>query len=93
MPSLINHGEAIAFLRSIDDPVVEAVIQHAHSLIFTELSDNFTTDLDALLLYKILAALFRDRQGLVNFLSTEIPEIQTRTKSSEEHLALGTSGS
>jgi hypothetical protein len=55
----------------MNDPVTEAVIQHAHSLIFTELRDYFTADLDALLLYKILEAVFRDREGLVSLINSQ----------------------
>jgi hypothetical protein len=45
MSTLVNHAEAVAFLNSVRDPVVQAVIQQAHGLIFTDASDYFTTDL------------------------------------------------
>ncbi len=74
MARLINHAEAVAFWKSIPDPVVQALIQHAHGLIFTDASDAFTTDFDLLLFYKVLEALFRDREKLANFLTSEITE-------------------
>ncbi len=74
MSRLVNHAEAAAFLSSIHDPVVQALIQHAHGLIFTDASKYFTTDFDLLLFYRVLEALFRDREKLANFLTTEIPE-------------------
>lgn len=75
MPRLINHAEAVAFLDTIRDPVVQALIQHAHSLIFTDAAASFTRDFDLLLFYKVLEALFRDRKRLANFLATETTAI------------------
>jgi hypothetical protein len=74
MPKLINHAEAVAFWDTIEDPIVQAIIQHAHSLIFTDACEYFTTDFDALLFYKVLEALFRDRKRLANFLTMEVEE-------------------
>lgn len=72
MPKLINHVEAVAFLNTIDDPIVEALIQHAHGLIFTDASDYFTTDFDLLLFYRVLELVFRDRDRLANFLAPQL---------------------
>lgn len=74
MPALINHAEAVAFFETIPDPVVQALIQHAHSLIFTDASAYFTTDFDVLLFYRVLEALFRDRKTLGEFLNSGIPD-------------------
>jgi hypothetical protein len=84
MSRLVNHAEAVAFLSSIRDPVVQALIQHAHGLIFTDASDYFTTDFDLLLFYKVLEALFRDREKLAKFPTTEIPETFPVQQDSEE---------
>ncbi len=74
MPKLLNHAEAVAFLDSIRDPVVQALIQNAHTLIFTEASEYFTKDFDLLLFYKVLEALFRDRERLGKALLGQITE-------------------
>jgi hypothetical protein len=56
-----------------------SVIQHAHSLIFTDASAYFKNDFDALLFYRVLESLFRDRKRLANFLNTEVAEMQRQT--------------
>jgi hypothetical protein len=71
---LTHYKEAQDFLASIPDPIVQSLIQHAHSLLFTEASEYFTTDFDLLLFYKVLAALFRDRKMLAKALTGEMKE-------------------
>ncbi len=77
MPKLINHAEAVAFLNTVRDPVVESLIQHAHGLIFTDASDYFTNDFDLLLFYRVLELVFRDRERLANFLVPELHPMKT----------------
>jgi hypothetical protein len=68
MGKLINQEKAKAYWDTISDPIVRAVIQHAHSLLFTGPATNFEGEFDLLLFYKTLEALLHDRERLADFL-------------------------
>jgi hypothetical protein len=69
MGKLINHEKATAYLDTIEDPIVQSLIQHAYSKIFTENSMEFEGEFDLLLLFKILEAILRDREALARALT------------------------
>jgi hypothetical protein len=71
MGKLINHDKAKAYLDSIDDPVVQALIQHAYSQIFVGKSMEFEGDFDLLFFFKILGRFLHDRDRLAQALTGE----------------------
>ena|ERR1700722_8736875 len=75
MGKLINHHKAKEYLDSLSDPIVQALIQYAYGNIWVEdLTDELEGEFDVLLLYKILAALLRDREKLAKALTGELQQ-------------------
>ncbi len=71
MARLINHDKAKEFWDTISDPIVQALIQYAHCLIFTKVPYDFEGEFDLLYFYKILEAFLRDRERLAKALTGE----------------------
>lgn len=72
MGKLINHQKAKAYLDSISDPIVQALMEHAYSQIFLGTDAEFEGEFDLLFFFKILEALLYDRQRLAKALTGEL---------------------
>lgn len=71
MGKLINQHRAKAYLDSIEDPIVQSLIQYAHSKIFTEQPLDCEGEFDLLFFYQILESFLHDREGLARALTGE----------------------
>jgi hypothetical protein len=72
MGKLINHQKAVAYLNSISDPIVQSLIEHAYSKIFTASEIAFEGDFDLLFFFKTLEAFLHDRERLAKALTGEL---------------------
>jgi hypothetical protein len=70
MGKLVNHEKAKAYLDTISDPIVQTLIQHAHSLLCTGPSTDFEGEFDLLFYYRLLESLLGDRERLAKLLLT-----------------------
>jgi hypothetical protein len=69
MGKLINHQKAKAYLDSIGDPIIQALMEHAYSQIFVGTPTDFEGEFDLLFFFKILEAFLHDRQRLAQALT------------------------
>ena len=72
MGKLINHQKAKAYLDSIGDPIVQALMEHAYSQIFVGTTPEFEGEFDLLFFFKILQAFLHDRDRLAKALTGEL---------------------
>jgi hypothetical protein len=73
MGKLINHREAVAYLATIGDPIVQALIEHAYSQIFVG-TKEFEGEFDLLFFFKIMEGFLHDRERLARALTGEMRE-------------------
>lgn len=79
MAKLINHDKAMLYLDSIDDPIVQSLIQYAYGKLFVnELINDLEGEFDLLFLFKTLEALLHDREQLAKALCGEIQDTFAR---------------
>ncbi len=73
MIKLINQREAKAYWDSIEDPVVQAIIQAAHARIFSG-DLQCKGEFDLLFFYQVLEGVLHDRERLARVLTGEAQE-------------------
>ena len=69
MGKTLNYEQAIQFLYGIEDPVVQALIQHAYSKMFTENLPPCEGEFDLLFYFRAMEAFLRDRERLAQALT------------------------
>jgi hypothetical protein len=79
MGKLINHDQAIQYLESVADPIVQSLIEYAYGKIFMEsLIDDLEGDFDLLFFFKTLEAFLSDRERLAKALTGEVQDTFAR---------------
>jgi hypothetical protein len=72
MGQLINHEKAVAYLETIDDPIVRALIEHAYTQIFVGTPKDLEGEFDLLFFFKILESFLHDRESLARALAGQM---------------------